>query len=115
MTSLPGPVDRRCGHNGGGRHCRRRGGRRSDDVSYGSHDSSHDASHARMMRRRRWWRMVVVSAMMASGHMMGRCRAVSAVMSAGSRTGVGCCRYCESAHEGDEKFLVVHITPDFLF
>ena len=72
-------------------------------------------------RRRRWRRrrLTVESAMMsavASG-MMDRCGAVSAAMpaGAGSGTGVCACCHCESAHEGDEKFLVVHITPDFLF
>ena len=67
-----------------------------------------------MGTRRRRWRRTVVSTVMMSSHVVGRCRAVSSVTS-GSRMGVGCCRDCESAHEGDEKFLVVHITPDFLF
>ena len=99
------------------------GWRRRDDVRDGTHDSGYQPESTRVVRpvmgtRRRWRRRrwTVVAAMMAMGHVMDGRGAVPAVMmSAGTRTGVGCCRDCESAYEGDEKFLVVHITPDFLF
>ena len=125
MTRLPGPVDSRGGHDGGRGHNYRlrRGWRRRDDVRDGTHDSGYQPESTRVVRpvmgtRRRWRRRrwTVVAAMMAMGHVMDGRGAVPAVMmSAGTRTGVGCCRDCESANEGDEKFLVVHITPDFLF
>ncbi len=136
MTRLPGPVDRRGGHHGGCHYNRSRSRRRwRDNACDGTHDSGHQTESTRVVRRmmgtrRRRWRRTVVSTVMMSSHVVGRCRAVSSVMmsshvvgrcravssvTSGSRMGVGCCRDCESAHEGDEKFLVVHITPDFLF
>ena len=67
---------------------------------------------------RRRWRTVVRDMMVSCGtrNVVHRRRAASAmVVVAGSGACIGCGRDCESAREGYEKFLVVHITLDFLF
>ena len=136
MTLLPGLVDgrrgddrrrrddcRRCDYRGLRHHDRRRG--RGEDVRDGLHDSCRDVKAAGVMlvvvmagRGRRRWRTVVRDVVVSCGarYVVHRRRAASAmVVVYGSRACIGCRRDCESAREGYEKVLVVHITPDFLF
>ena len=133
MTLLPGLIDGRRGDDRRRRdhgwrsndrrlryHDRRRG--RCEDVRDGLHDSCRDVKAAGVMlvvawgrrRRRAVVRDVVVSC--GARYVLHRRRAASAmVVVAGSGACIGCGRDCESARKGYDKFLVVHITPDFLF
>ena len=109
-SRLPGLVNDRCGNN------RRL---RSDDVRNRLHNPRRKAEAAYsvivavMVSR---WRPVVSTMMMVGRFRHVVHRGVSAMTArTGSGTSVCGCGYCEGANEGEEEFLVVHITPDFLF